>query len=241
MSKLPNAPLQEVIFELKWDLKSQSDLINYQYLHGDLFNSLKSNFPFRESLTPPEIPLGALLKTITHRFRKVEKGYPLIQLGPGILTINTVDKLYFWDDYFIMCGEIIDSFFNTYTTTSKFNFTPALTYVDFFEVDYSVYDAFKFLNENFNVSIAQNFYKSKSYPSTLNFGFKYENEIGMLALNFNTGKKSGTLGIVCNTQILGPSFGSKASEISTWLEKAHTICRELFVKMTKESFYESFK
>ncbi len=41
MSKLPNAPLVEVIFELRWKVDKNDELVKCQYLHGDLFAKVK--------------------------------------------------------------------------------------------------------------------------------------------------------------------------------------------------------
>jgi len=73
MSKLPNAPLLEVIFELRWKITNKNDLAKYQYLHGDLYSILKNSYHFRESLAPVEIPVEVLINKPIHRFRK-EKG-----------------------------------------------------------------------------------------------------------------------------------------------------------------------
>jgi len=100
MSKLPNAPLIEVIFELRWEIKQKSDLTKYQYLIGDLYSSIKGDFPIRESLAPPEIPTEILINNPAHRFRSDKNQYPLVQVGPGLLTLNTTDENYFWNDFY---------------------------------------------------------------------------------------------------------------------------------------------
>jgi len=88
MSKLPKAPLLEVIFELRWQIKQKSDLTKYQYLIGDLYSAIKKTYPVRESLAPPEVPTDILINNPVHRFRKDKNQYPLVQIGPGLLTLN---------------------------------------------------------------------------------------------------------------------------------------------------------
>lgn len=41
MSKLPNAPLIEVVIELRWQITQKNELTGIQYLYGDLYNELK--------------------------------------------------------------------------------------------------------------------------------------------------------------------------------------------------------
>ena len=44
MSKLPKAPLLEIIFEINWDITNKNDIVKFQYLHGDLFSNLKDKY-----------------------------------------------------------------------------------------------------------------------------------------------------------------------------------------------------
>ncbi len=80
MSKLPNAPLIEVIYELRWDVKDEQDLGKFQYLHGDLYAAKKIEYPLREILISVDVPVGLLINNPVYRFRSKEN-YPLFQLG----------------------------------------------------------------------------------------------------------------------------------------------------------------
>ncbi len=76
MSKLHSAPLLEVIFEIKWAVISKSDIVDFQYLHGDLYSKLKSKYSHRESLIPPEIPIDVVSnhnKNDRHNKMKISK------------------------------------------------------------------------------------------------------------------------------------------------------------------------
>ena len=44
MSKLLKAPLLEVIFEINWDITNKNDIIEFQYLHGDMYSNLKNSY-----------------------------------------------------------------------------------------------------------------------------------------------------------------------------------------------------
>jgi len=46
MSKLPNAPLIEVIFEPRWKVTDKEKLSKCQYLHGDLLSSIKDVYTY---------------------------------------------------------------------------------------------------------------------------------------------------------------------------------------------------
>src|SRR5258708_6704442 len=100
MSKLPSAPLIEVVFELRWTIEQQ-EAQSIQYLSGDLYPHIKDKYPFREAIQG--FPLFG--NSPSSRFRVAQNDYPLVQIGPGVLTINTTDAKYFWKEYE---AEVID-------------------------------------------------------------------------------------------------------------------------------------
>ena len=78
-------PLKEIVFEIK--LKD-AQLVDYDIFVGELFSKLKSSYSFYQALKPSEFPALLMPFVIQHRFRKIENGYPLYQLGPGIASFN---------------------------------------------------------------------------------------------------------------------------------------------------------
>ena len=241
MSKLPKAPLLEVIYELRWDIKSEEDLVKFQYLHGDIYAAQKLNYPSRELLTPANLPMALMINNPVYRF-KSNDGYPLFQLGPGILSLNTTDSTYFWDDYYENCKSLTASFFNVYQLSNDEKFRPNLIYLDFYKFDYLNNDVITFINENLNILLNQNFYKSTNNSATINLGFNYITELGKLDISLNTGLNGNNeTGLVIRTQLNGPVVAPNTDEIMSWIDKAHTFCSNLFKEMTKGQLYETFK
>ena len=100
MSKLKNAPLVEVIFEIKWGKTTQKEhelLIEFtqeeQSLMPGKFQLHAENvgFSFLEVLKN-QPPLPHLVK---YRYREKPGSYPLYQLGNGVFAINQTD----FEDY----------------------------------------------------------------------------------------------------------------------------------------------
>lgn len=89
MSKLPKAPLVEVVFELRWEIAEKADLMQVEYLYGDIYAELKDKYPHRERILPIEIPVDLTVNKPVFRYRANKNSYPLIQLGPGLITLNT--------------------------------------------------------------------------------------------------------------------------------------------------------
>lgn len=241
MSKLPKAPLLEVIYELRWDIKNEQDLVKFQYLHGDLYSAQKTNYPSRELLTPTDMPMALMINNPVYRFKSNES-YPLFQLGPGVLSLNTTDATYFWEDYYEGCRNLTASFFDVYQLTNDEKFRPNLIYLDFYKFDFINNDVITFINDNLNIVLSQNFYKTIKNPSTISLAFNYTTDLGKLDILLNAGLNgSNETGLVIRTQLNGPAVAPSTDEIMSWLDKAHTFCSNLFKEMTKGDLYETFK
>lgn len=241
MSKLPKAPLLEVIYELRWDIKNEQDLVKFQYLHGDLYAAQKLNYPSRELLTPADMPMALTINNPVYRFKSKEN-YPLFQLGPGLLSLNTTDATYFWEDYYESCRSLTASFFDVYQLSNEERFRPNLIYLDFYKFDFLNNNVIAFINDNLNIALSQNFYKTTNNPSTINLAFNYITKLGQIDILLNTGlNASNETGLVIRTQLNGSVVRPSTDEIMLWLNEAHTFCSNLFKKMTKGELYETFK
>lgn len=239
MSQLPNAPLVEVVMELRWKISTREELSGIQYLYGDLYNELKRKYPYRESILPVEIPMEMTVNQPVHRFRAEKGGYPLLQVGPGIITLNTIDTNYYWDTFYNDAKEIILAFSNVYSTPHSI--TPAILYIDFFPFSFKEGDVHQFINKKFNVSFSQSFFETSKHPTDFNMGFAYEIDLGDLRVNFQKGKNQNTEGILLQTRINGNQDTFNNDHINTWLIEAHGILSNIFKQLTMGELYKSFK
>lgn len=240
MSKLPNAPLIEVIFELRWKVAGKSELQKYEYLIGDLYSSIKDQYPLREPLTPPGLPTGIMVNNPAHRFRTGRSGYPLVQVGPGVLTLNTTDDNYFWDQFYQWAESLIGTFLEVYPGDEFFK--PNLLYLDFFEFDYSSGNVLQYINDNFNLEITQGFLQNPGYPFHLDQGFFYETSLGYLTVTLKKGQNSEKKnGIVMQSSLQNQNELNKKEDILGWLDEAHRFSSNLFKEITKGKLYQSFQ
>jgi len=242
MSRLPKAPLLEVIFELKWKITNKDDLTKYQYLTGDLYSKIKERYPRRQTSIPPEFPIDLLISKPVHKYSVQESAYPLVQLGPGIVTLNTNDNNYFWEEYYAWAKELIGNLFEVYSMNQSEKFQPSLIYIDFLVIDFEKNNILDYLSEKMNIKISQNFLFNKSNPKALNFGISQEVDNGVLNISFNTGRnKEKETGLVIETKLIGNEFDPDSNIILEWLDSGHKLCSSLFKEMTKGDLYESFK
>lgn len=239
MSKLPHAPLIEVIFELRWTTQNQKLLLENQYLHGDLYPRLRKKYPFRETIQtlPPEL----FLQAPTHRFRTEQGGYPLVQVGPGILTVNTTDQTYFWNDYEKRILEVIENLQEVFPLNRLDNITLVLQYIDLLKFEFDKNDIGSFLKENLNIELKQNFFQ-ESNPRNINLSLNFETKLGVLSVNIGRGKDlSGFDGIAIHTNLSSVGIAPDPDKIKAWLSEAHELCSSSFKKMTNGNLYDSFK
>ena len=240
MSRLPKAPLIEVIFELRWTL-SGKELQDAQYLHGDLYPKLKDKFPFRE-IVQSGIPVEFAMQLPTHRFRSDAGGYPLVQVGAGILTVNTTDPKYFWGEYENLILEVLENFYSVYSFPPSKKVTTVLQYIDFLKFDFKNDDIIKFLDENLNLSVSQTFYKSDSGAKNMTLVLHFENALGLLVFTLGSGKNSGGQdGIIIQTSITRNNSESDTGSIKDWLDEAHKLCSNMFKDMTRGKLYSTFE
>jgi uncharacterized protein (TIGR04255 family) len=242
MTKLPNAPLVEVIVELRWNI-TKEDLVNVQYLFGDIYTELKQDFPHRETITPVEIPIELLLNQPMYRFSRDKNQYPLYQVGPGIVTINTIAELYEWPEFAKQVNVITEKLFQLYPFKKGQKLNPSILYLDFFAFDFEHSNVIDFINKMFNVTYKQNFLHVSSYPSEINFGFGYAVEnLGEVKVSFQKAKNPLEQdGILVQTRLIGKNLTAGLADTSQWLDRAHALCSDLFKKMTAGPLFDSFK
>jgi len=239
MSKLPKAPLLEVIFEIKWDITNNNDIVKFQYLHGDLYSILKNDYPKRENLVPAEVPIDIMKNNVMYRFKK-DTGYPLVQIGPGILTLNTIDNLYFWDNYRDEIVKVTNSLSEVFPEINQTNLFLTLTYLDFFEIDIETENVIEFINSNLNLNINQTFIKNEN-TKEINLTFSYKIGDNTLILDLRNGNVNNKKGIILQTKLIGNKKKYTNTEQLEWLNNAHETCSDIFKKITTENFYNSFK
>lgn len=243
MSKLPNAPLLEVIFEIKWDITSKTDIVDFQYLHGDLYSNLKSKYSHRENLLPPEVPLDIVKGNPVFRFREKQGSYPLVQIGPGLISLNTIDEKYFWNQFRDESNEVLSVLHEIYPRYSELNLSPALTYLDFFEYDKNIETPLEFINSNFQLSLTDNFMsKTDSKMNDVNLTFNYEVDEKVVSLNLRNGKINNDKdGLVLQTKVFGKKGKYNTKKLQEWLDSAHDLSSNMFKSLTNGKLYESFK
>lgn len=243
--KLANAPLREVIFEVRWELDIAPNLnqpidINFDTAIGMMFSNVREEFPIKKSKFPAEIiPPHILLPYQTiYQYWAAENKWPVIQLGPGIFTVNEIGKNYIWDEnYFPLIKKGINWLNKSYNNQElKFNFV-SLRYIDNIKTNnYKFKDLVSFINENLNFEFNYNFDtlgKLKQLRFNQNFELDDGSEMQFVISN--------TKDILIWETAISKSAFFNIEDLIKWLIQNHEITSDLFIKICKKELYDSFK
>ena len=137
---LNNPPLVEVIFELHWQLQQPQEgppEQNYGIIAGRMYEKLQAEYPFHEPLPPASMPTDIAAYMVQHRFRKGENEWPLIQVGPGIVTLNQTKDGFRRDVFHRGIRSLAQTLLSIYPESQKPRCSRLmLRYIDAVDFDY---------------------------------------------------------------------------------------------------------
>lgn len=246
MSRLAQAPLQEVIFELRWELQVDEKTNNMMDKGFDLavgaFRSIiKDHFPDVLRKAPTDIPIQLLQYQPVFQFWSQNKSWPVIQLGPGILTVNETDDNYDWDKkYFPLIKDSVDWLKKAYDFDIHFTLA-SLKYIDTIRIeDYEFDDWNSFINKNLTFNFSNEFEDMKRLRK---FSFSQIFEIGNssnLHVTISNGNDKKNQEVLIWQSAVISSSEESISDLINWIDLAHKKTSELFKNITKKEFYASF-
>ena len=251
---LRNKPLAEAIFELRWELQDADSGAkidpNYKILIGSIYDNLKTDYPFYEQL-----PTAAILDEIAgyivqHRFRTGKNKWPLVQIGPGIITLNDTEG-YVWEDFEKRIENLVDVLFKVYPDAEsnlKIN-SLLLRYIDAVDFDYAKENTFDFFKKlKITIEIDKMLFEGSdvNYPPDnfdLKFSFPIDNFDGILMLRFLRGKRKQVDAFIWETNIrsIGKDIYASKTQILNWTNNAHELTHDWFFKMIDGELLRRFE
>lgn len=257
MSKqeLKNKPLVEAIFELRWKLQELSPGTkldpHYKILLGRIYDRVGDKYPYHEQLPTSTMPDEIAAHIVQHRFRKGEGEWPLVQMGPGIITLNDTDG-YVWEDFEIRISGILKTLFESYPdadTNLSVN-QLLLRYIDAIDFDFEKEDIFLFLREKLktNFEIYEKLFEDTGVmrlPLTFDskFSFPSTKPVGAVDLRFSSGKKKGKPALMWQTMVSSKEedVPKSTTEIAKWVRNAHELTDDWFFKMIEGELLRRFE
>jgi len=250
---LKNKPLLEAIVEIRWLLQETAPDVHvdphYKVLVGRLYDRVASEYPEHEVLPTATLPDELVPWRVQHRFRSGKDDWPVIQVGPGILTVNDTHK-YTWDAFRDRTNDAAAKLFEAYPDSSSLKVKSLLLrYIDAIDFDYSSDSVLSFLAEYLKVTT--------SLPSDLfeNMGvnqnpqhfrwessFTCEKPLGMIQVMFSTGKRNGQKSLIWETRVVSEEkvLPEMPSGFSAWLDSAHTLTDDWFFKLIEGELERRF-
>jgi len=250
---LSNPPLVEAIFELKWELQQKS--VNtpptephYQILVGSLYDKIKERYPFHEQMPSVMMPADMAAYIIQHRFRKGENLWPLIQLGPGIFTLNETEN-YSWDNFYNEIEYSLDKLYESYPEKNNIKIKSLkLRYLDAIDFEYKN-NILDFLETNMNIRLEMpkslfNKTNVHNIPNGFDIRFSYPvPELGNAAIRLTRGENNKKTAIIWETNIETgiDEIPKNKNEITDWIKNSHEICHQWFLNLCEGELLEKFK
>lgn len=252
---LLHPPLVEAIFELRWELEGepQSGRLkdpSYPMLYGRLYEQFKKEFPFTEDLpsvrahpeTAPYVP--------RHRFRKEKNGYPLVQMGPGILTVNEAVG-YSWSGFKQTILRFVQAIQELYShEVFPLNFIKSeIRYVNALRFDPSRENPLAFLAEKLHTKVQldpqvfeQNQIEDRPTGVSLNLAYTLQKPISHLTISTNLGQIDQQPAYILQTliQSFGETVPADADTFSSWLQEGHDVAENCFRSLCKGALMETF-
>ena len=252
---LKNKPLVEAIFEVRWELQEPSPGMkidpHYKILIGRIYDRVKDEYPFHEQLSTATMPDEIAGYVVQHRFRKNKDQWPLIQIGPGIITLNDTEG-YIWEDFERRIIHMLNVLFEAYPDPDnnlRIN-RLLLRYIDSVDFNYEKDDIFSFLNKNLkiNISIYEKLFKETGVSNLplgfdLRFSFPAKKPKGAVHLRFARGKRQNVDVLIWETHVqsVGEDSPKTKDQISIWVIKAHTLTDDWFFKMIEGELLRRFE
>ncbi|MEM6265159.1 MAG: TIGR04255 family protein, partial [Bacteroidota bacterium] len=222
LKKLPNAPLQEVIFELLWEIGVDS-LGNpfdsdFEFAQGLFAKEILKEFPVKKRTIPEGLPIKIYPKPI-HQFWKQEEILPVVQLGQGILAINDSEKNYTWESsFFPLIKNSLKILEGSYDKELTYK-SCGLRYIDAVAITTEEKnDLLGFVNSKFHINLSSQF-EQPGDLSRLNYAQTFDlDKETQISLILNDGfNRLGNPAIIWQTFIT-TSQQKKHEEIISWVE-----------------------
>lgn len=247
--QLPNKPLVEAILELKWLISKEQGDPYYTLFLGRLYDRVASQYSFHEPLPTSMIPQPVIQNIVQHRFRTRENGWPLIQVGPGIVTLNDTES-YTWQDFGQRVKELVQNVFKSYLNPGELRINSLLLrYIDAVEYDYSESNVFSFLEDKLKTKVALprqlfNNVPVQDTPAGFNFQVVFPVTLpkGTITLRFATGKRREKLALIWETSFhsLGDDVPKMPEGFEEWVEAAHELTDDWFFKLIEGDLERRF-
>lgn len=249
---LPNKPLVEAIVEIRWSLQSPAEGLqvdpHYKLLVGSIYDRLKDRYPVHEQLPAALVPDELVGHTVQHRFRSAAGSWPLIQLGPGVMTVNETES-YTWGTFRQAVLDAIVALFDAYPAPAALAIEMAtLRYLD--AVRLADASAVSFLESNLGVKVElrSTLFEDGNLQGDANLvdlrtAYRCTKPAGDVLARFRTGQLRGEQAIIWETTVRsqGDATPKQRDDFAQWLTDAHEVTHKWFFTLIEGELERTFR
>lgn len=252
---LTKPPILEAIFEMRWNLAPvpNNNQVRrdpaYPLLYGRLYDRFKKDYALVEDLPSVQAHPDASPYMVRHRMRKAADKWPLVQVGPGVITINE-GKDYSWDKFRDEIVRIFEAFIDFYpASTFPLNIVKTeLRFINGIEINEKE-SPLQFLAEKMHTKIELDsalFSSNQILPNpegiTLNMGYQIQEPEGKAMLGIGSGEVMDKPAML--QQMLFHSIGDSAPQdlgaLDPWLDSMHKIAKNWFETLCRGEVMKKF-
>lgn len=259
--KLKTPPLIEALLEIRWQLKKTGpDTFQdsgYRLATGRLYDRIQERFGFINQLALDEFPDEVTPYQPKIQFRARQNSWPLVQLGPGLATVNFTTP-YTWDDFKEAIKFVLPKLIEAYQGIEPvqgnegLNVTSArLRYINGVKLDWAEDDVTDFLKQKLHTvfELPEEITQSDNIDSppqflNLHLGYTLESPPGRGLVRFATGRKSQEPALIWEIVVHSQDDDApKLTDIEDfwrWLEAAHTVIENWFLELIKGDLKQQF-
>lgn len=236
-TKLKNAPLKEVVFELTWELQNEDINVidsGFQLAQGKFQERISKEYRILKTVGTYK----PRLRRPVYQFWKDELRWPVIHFGPGILAVSDTEQEYEWETTLAPAISFaIKCLIESYEMVLNFK-QVRLRYVD--AIDLNNTDDLSWISKNLLTTLHTQYDlpgERKAFRIDQTFVTEEGSEILLSienALNNTTSKRA----IIWTTTIQKNDI-SDIEKVAEWINYAHQKCSDTFIKNLNPQFYES--
>jgi uncharacterized protein (TIGR04255 family) len=186
---------------------------------------------------------------VQHRFRVKPNGWPLVQIGPGILTVNETTA-YAWTDFSRRCEEAVAKLVDAYPAPHELKVQDlTLRYIDAVACDFDRENVFHFLRDKMKTTVAlpESLFGDLQVdrnPSGFSWeaSFPHKHPQGTITVRFGMARREERPVLVWETvvQSKGAEVPKVPDQFSEWLVGAHEITDDWFFKLIEGELERRF-
>jgi uncharacterized protein (TIGR04255 family) len=251
---LAKKPLTEAILEVRWALETgptpevQRDP-HYKFLLGTLFGTIKKEYPHHEELPAAAVPDEMTPHIVHHRFRVKPGGWPLLQVGPGVFTVNETTN-YQWDAFERRINEAIPALVAAHPTPEALKFEMLLLrYINAIPTDFGKTNVLEFLSTRMKTALslpdsvfADGTIARSPVQLSSEFVFPCKKPGGVLIFKFNTGRKEKEPALVFELWFMsrGAHVPPMPQGFKEWANAAHAVVETSFFHLIEGELEKEF-